>query len=165
MKKGMNWLILVVVIISFNLSGCYVTSQGISRIPNGISGAELRARQRANVLERENLMLARDTMVLNQVKRNISGEKTQRQGYKVILNNRYYLPITFKIVSLDGVIRTAYNLLPNKLLIIYLLPGTYSVSFWNGGAQLAQSRLMRVDGQEKNYQGLSCHAFAYMPEY
>ncbi len=171
MKKGMNWL-LILAIISFSLSGCYVTSQGISRIPDGISRIELRARQRAIILQRDNLFLEQDTMLLNQVKRNISslGVISQRQGYKIILNNRYYLPITFKIVLLNSGYKvksseTAYNLSSQQFQNIYLLPGTYSVTFWNGGKQIGQARLMTINGQKKFYQGLDCYGFIYMPEY
>lgn len=136
-----------------NIFSRYVTS---TDVPDEITSFEKHARRRANVIKREDL-------VLKKIKNNISSTEVIPSGYKVILNNEYYCPITFAVNSMDGGENTSFNLRSKEKLNVYLLPGVYLVSFLRGGTQIGFSVRMTIDGQKRVYQGEECFNFAYMP--
>lgn len=130
----------------------YINSTGI---PTELTALEKTRRQRANTLKRE-------AMVMEKINQNISSVDVSK-GYKVILDNQYYMPVTFAFSSLNGGERTAFNLGSGKKTTVYLLPGTYEVAFLDGGSQIGITQKMTIDGQKRVYQGEECFNFAYMP--
>lgn len=126
-----------------------------SDVPDELTILEKDRRLRANVLKRE-------SMVIEKVKKNLSSLDVS-EGYKVIFDNQYSEPITFSLKPKDGGEKTAVHLRPKEIQRIYLVPGSYVVSFLNGGAIIGRPVDMNIDGQKKFYRGEECFAFAYMP--
>jgi hypothetical protein len=131
----------------------YISSSGI---PDELTPSEKIRRQIANIVKRE-------AMVIAKINKNLSSTEATADGYKVILDNQYYMPITFAFSSLNGGERTAFNLESGKKATVYLLPGTYEVTFLSGGTQIGIAQKMTIDGQKRVYQGEECFNFAYMP--
>ena len=131
----------------------YISSSGI---PDELTSLEETRRHRSNAVKRE-------AMVMAKINKNLSSSDATADGYKVILDNQYYMPITFAFYPLNGGERTAFNLESGKKATVYLLPGTYEVTFLSGGTQIGTSQHLTIDGQKRIYQGEECFNFAYMP--
>lgn len=140
----------------------YATSRAV---PAELSPRELRRRQRANILRREDL-------VLEKIEANISNSSSSASispskssvsnaGYKVIVANDYPLTATFIITSIDGGDSKSVVLESSKRTDIYLLPGKYVVSTLIGGRQSGLERVMTVDGRVDIFKGETCFNFIY----
>ena len=126
-----------------------------SDVPDELTILEKDRRLRANVLKRE-------SMVIEKVKKNLSSLDVS-EGYKVIFDNQYSEAITFSLNPKDGGEKTAVHLRPKEMQRIYLVPGSYMISFLNGGTRIGDPVVMNIDGQKRFYKGEECFAFAYMP--
>jgi len=124
-------------------------------IPVELTELEKTRRQRANTLKRE-------AMVMEKIQQNISSVDVAK-GYKIILDNQYYMPITFSFHPLDGGERVSFNLKSGEMERAYLLPGTYEVEFLSGGSPVGNSVKMTINGEKKYYHGEECFNFAYVP--
>jgi hypothetical protein len=129
-------------------------------VPKEMLKIEQKRRLRSNVVRREELVLEKIENNLGKVEP--SGNKA---GYKVILDNQYHSRITFKIVAINGGDIQSSVVDSRKKETIYLLPGSYTVSFFNGGTQIGNPRSMTIDGRTHTYLGEECFNFAYMPRW
>jgi hypothetical protein len=129
-------------------------------IPGEVSPCELRKRSRGNYLRREEVVLSKVEGNLTVVQP--SGLKA---GYKVIVSNEYYMPTTFLITPVNGGDKTSLLLDQDRRETIFLTPGSYTVTFLNGGNPIGRSAVFNIDGSVHNYKGEECFAFVYMPRW
>lgn len=143
-------------------------------IPKEVSQSTVRKRERGNTLRREEMVISKMEINLKEStldsgydKRNYSiVPKDKKVGYKVIIDNEYWRPITFEFVPKDGGEYYSVNVRPTKngkFTEIYLLPGMYDVHYKNGGTDICLPRVMHIDGVIRNYQGVDCFNYAWMP--
>lgn len=136
----------------------YTTTEKLS---GEIGRYEFNRRQRSENLRRQELVLQKIEANMSSVNPSQSG--TSKAGYKVILENKYVLPVTFVIQPLNGGETKSVMLSSGTKGIIYLIPGSYTVSFMkNGnGEVLGPNRNLRIDGSEHLYDGENCFGFAF----
>ncbi len=143
----------------------YATTRAV---PAEISPRELRRRQRSNFLRR-------DDLVLEKIEANISGtpssasispsnSSVSNAGYKVILANDYFLPISFIIRPINGGEKKTIVVSAAKKDVIYLIPGRYEVDFFQG-TNPHGTDILTIDGSVQRYKGEDCFGFAYMPQF
>lgn len=131
-----------------------------AEIPGEVSPCELRKRNRSNNLRRQEVVLEKVEGSLAVIQP--SGLKA---GYKVIVSNEYYMPTTFLITPVNGGDKTSLLLDQDRRETIFLAPGSYTVTFLNGGNPIGRSAVFNIDGSVHNYKGEECFAFVYMPRW
>ncbi|MDP2944474.1 MAG: hypothetical protein Q8N57_02790 [bacterium] len=148
-----------------NIFRRYATTVGV---PKELSRRGLNRRQRPYTLRREDLVLQKieaNIASSSSASINPSGSSVANSGYKIIVANDYPLPVSFIIRSVNGGDRKTVLLGPSKKADIYLIPGSYLVSFERGGTQYGSDRLLTIDGATHIYNGEECFGFAYMPRF
>lgn len=143
----------------------YATTRSV---PVELSPRELKRRQRSNVLRREDLVLAKIEANISasssSTSINPSNSSVSSAGYKVILVNDYVLPVSFVIRPIDGGEKKTIIVPASKKDVVYLIPGRYEVSFFQG-ANLHNTDILTVDGSTHRYDGEDYFGFAYMSRF
>lgn len=127
------------------------------KIPRELSPGELKARLRANIVRRQEMVLGKIESGL------LTDTDGQQRGLKVIVANDYWRDITFKINPTNGGERVSVNVVPGKQDEIFLIPGNYIVSYFVGGQEVGQPQPLTIDGAKHKYRNQDCFGFVYMP--
>lgn len=105
----------------------------------------------------------REDLVFEKLKSNpMYGDHTSLMG---VMANDYYVPLVFKITPLDGGESKAPLVASGQVLQEKLVPGTYMVSFFDGGHEIGCPIKITVNAVVTSFKGIDCHWYAYMPRF
>jgi len=137
-------------------------------LPKEFSPKELRRRQRAYVIRREELVLGKVERNLSSFApsslNNSSNSPATDNGLMVIVDNQCPLFVKFQFSPLDGGERRSIGVDPTKMETIYLTPGKYTVAMYKGG-NFTEEHILHINGEKHLYRGKECFGFVYMSRY